>query len=190
MIENLNLGKTRFKTSVFEKHFISYSCILFIKFYTLKSFYINLLCFSKNCFFQNFDRLNLFLNQLKFWLKFWLASVCFDWCSIDAGSFEAFSINWTYFSINRKSYREFFKNLGFSHVQSLFKSFKHFFSLYSIGQGIQPIFLSFSSDLFARFFSPKASKTLLPLLFLLFLVFMHFCHAFRDIFEPRGYFRT
>ena len=37
-IENLNDGKTRFKTCVFEKHFISYSCILFIKFNALRSF--------------------------------------------------------------------------------------------------------------------------------------------------------
>ena len=55
MVENLNFGKTGFKTCVLEKHFISYSCILFIKFYTLRSFCINLLCFSKTCFFQNFD---------------------------------------------------------------------------------------------------------------------------------------
>ena len=47
-------------------------------------------------------------------------------------------------------------------------------------------FLSFSSDIFARFFSPKAGKTILPFLFLLFSIFMHFCRAFGDIFEPKG----
>ena len=36
--------KTGFKTCVFEKYFISYSCILFIKFNALRSFYTKLLC--------------------------------------------------------------------------------------------------------------------------------------------------
>ena len=53
-IENLNFGKTGFKTCVFEKHFISYSCMWFIKFNTLRSFCIILLCFSKNYFFPEF----------------------------------------------------------------------------------------------------------------------------------------
>ena len=66
-IENLNFGKTRFKTCVFEKHFISNSCMWFIKFYALRSFCIKLLCFSKISFFHIFDRLNLSLDQLKLW---------------------------------------------------------------------------------------------------------------------------
>ena len=38
MFENLNFGKTGFKTVVFEKHFITYSCILFINFNALRCF--------------------------------------------------------------------------------------------------------------------------------------------------------
>ena len=75
MFENLNFGKTEFKTSVFGKHSISYSCILFIKFNALRSLCIKLLCFSKICFFQNFDRSNMFLDQSKLRLKF-LAWFC------------------------------------------------------------------------------------------------------------------
>ena len=45
-------GKTGFKTSVFENYFISYSCILFIKCYALRTFYIKLLCFSKKIDFS------------------------------------------------------------------------------------------------------------------------------------------
>ena len=81
--------------SVFEKYFISYLCILFIKFNALRSFCIKLLWFSKICFFQNFDRLNLFLDRSKLWLKFWSASISFDRCSIDVGSIEAFLIDRT-----------------------------------------------------------------------------------------------
>ena len=46
------LGKIGFKTSVFEKHFISYSCILFIKYYALRTFCIKLLYFSKKIDFS------------------------------------------------------------------------------------------------------------------------------------------
>ena len=47
LIENLIFGRYGFNIGFFEKHFISYSCILFIKYYALRSFCIKLLCFSK-----------------------------------------------------------------------------------------------------------------------------------------------
>ena len=81
-------GRSRFNTSVFEKHFISYSCIFFIKYYALRSFCIKLLCFLKNWFFQNFNRSNLFLDRSKLRLKIWFGSVYFDQCSIVVGSIE------------------------------------------------------------------------------------------------------
>ena len=65
MFENLNFGKIGFKTCVFEKNFISYSCILFIKFNAWRSLCTKLGCFSKLCFFQNFDRSRLFFDQSK-----------------------------------------------------------------------------------------------------------------------------
>ena len=49
----------------FEKHFISYSFFLFIKYYALRSFCIKLLCFSKIWFFQIFNRSSVIFNQLK-----------------------------------------------------------------------------------------------------------------------------
>ena len=70
MIENLNFGKTGFKTCVLEKHFISYSCILFLIFNALRSVFKNQVIFSKKLFFQIFDRSNLFFDQSKFLLKF------------------------------------------------------------------------------------------------------------------------
>ena len=50
LIENLIFRRSRFNTSVFEKYFISYSCILFIKYHALRSFCIKFLYFSKICF--------------------------------------------------------------------------------------------------------------------------------------------
>ena len=51
LIENLIFGRSGFNISVFEKHFISYSCILFIIYCALRSFCIKMLCFSKIYFF-------------------------------------------------------------------------------------------------------------------------------------------
>ena len=65
MFENLNFGKIGFKTCVFEKLCISYSCILLI-FSVLGGFYAKKgLFFSKLWFFWNFDRSRLFFNQSK-----------------------------------------------------------------------------------------------------------------------------
>ena len=72
----------------FWKLFISYSCILFIKHCALRSLGIKMLCFSKNWFFQIFDRSNLLLDQSKLRLKILFESTWLDRCSIDAGSIE------------------------------------------------------------------------------------------------------
>ena len=84
-IANLNFGKTGFKTCVFEKHFISYSCMWFIKFNALRSFYIILLCFSKNWFFQNFDQSKL---RLKMFVSLCLFQSVLDWCWINQSIFD------------------------------------------------------------------------------------------------------
>ena len=66
---------------------------------------------------------------------------------------------------------------------SFSKSFSTFL-LSPTWQGSTSHFLSFSSSIFARFSSLKASMTILSLLFVLFSWFHAFFHAFR------GYFRT
>ena len=66
--EKLVFGRSGQNTSVFEKHFISYSCILFIKYYTLRSLCIKLLCFSYfqsiECDFQSIEKFQIFQVQL------------------------------------------------------------------------------------------------------------------------------
>ena len=47
MIENLVFGRSGLSSNVFEKLLISYSCISFMKYHALRSFYTNFLCFSK-----------------------------------------------------------------------------------------------------------------------------------------------
>ena len=78
MFENLKFGKTGFKTYVLEKHFISYSCILFLIFNVLRSVFKNQVVFSKILFFQIFDWSNLFFDQSKILLKFFV-SFCLFW---------------------------------------------------------------------------------------------------------------
>ena len=55
LIENFVFWRYGLNSSVFEKLFISYSCILFIKKCALRSFCIKTLCFSKNYFFSKFS---------------------------------------------------------------------------------------------------------------------------------------
>ena len=115
-------------------HFISYSCILFIKYYALRSFCIKLLYFKKkNWFFQIFNRLNLFLDRSKLRLKFWFEFTWFYRFSIVAGSIECkfWSIKSNFWSIENRS-ESFLKNISFSrvcHYSSFFKKF--FLSLFN-----------------------------------------------------------
>ena len=88
MIENFVFGRSGLKSRVFEKLFILYLCILFIKHCALKSFYIKMLCFSKILNFQIFDWSNLLLDRSKLRLKIWFESAWLDRRSIDAGSIE------------------------------------------------------------------------------------------------------
>ena len=88
MFENLNFGKTRSKTCVLEKLFISYSCILFLIFNALRSFFKNQFIFSKILFFQNFDWSNLFFDQLKVHLKFYVSLCLFQSIKTDFRSIE------------------------------------------------------------------------------------------------------
>ena len=70
MFENHNFGKIGFKTCVFEKNFISYSCILFIKFNAWRSLCTKLGYFSKLCFFSEFRSIEAVYRSIKIVLKF------------------------------------------------------------------------------------------------------------------------
>ena len=66
MFENLNFGKTGFQTCVLEKHFIPYSCILFIIFNALRSFVFQIpgYFFLKYCFSRfSIDPIYFSINQ-------------------------------------------------------------------------------------------------------------------------------
>ena len=133
MFENLNFGKTRFQTSVFEKHFISYSCIPSIKFNALRSFCNILLWFSRNCFFHNFDWLKVFFDRSKLRLKV-LAWFCV---------FR--SIEPIFRSI--ESHIESFLKIEFLTCSSLFKPFsKLFLSLFDPSKGPSKIFVVFNQN--------------------------------------------
>ena len=75
MVENLNFGKTGFKTCVLKKHFISYSCIFISYIQCFKVCFQKLGYFSKKMFFHIFDWSNLFFDQSKSFLRI-LVSLC------------------------------------------------------------------------------------------------------------------
>ena len=89
------------------------------------------LIFQKIVFFQNFDRSNLFFDQLKLQLKNFGLVLCV-------------LIDQTYFSINRKSYKEFFKSdfhvfkLTF---QKVFKTFSFYTSWSRLQSNFFVVFL-------------------------------------------------
>ena len=88
MCENLNFGKTGFKTCVLEKLFISFLCILLSIFNALSSVFKNQVVFSKILFFHIFDWSNLFFDQLKILLKFSESLYLFQSIKTDFRSIE------------------------------------------------------------------------------------------------------
>ena len=88
------------------------------------------------------------------------------------------------FSINQKSYREFFKTFV-SHVFFTIQTFSKVLSLYSISLRVKARFLSFLTKFLQRFLSSYTSKTFIPLHFHLFSLFVHFFMHLRVIFEPK-----
>ena len=89
MFENLNFGKIGFKTCVLKKHFISYSCFLFLIFNALRSFFKNqVIFFKKNSVFPEFRLIQSVFQSIEIVFK-----ILSEPLSI--------SINRNWFSINR-----------------------------------------------------------------------------------------
>ena len=140
MFENLMFGKTGFKTCVLKKHFISYSYILFLIFNALRNVFKNPVIFSKMMFFQIFDWSNLFFDQSKFLLKFSVSFCLFRSIETNFRSIE--NRKWAFLKVRSWT------------VQSIFfKSFSNFPLSLWLSKAPQQ-FLSFSSQIFARFLSP------------------------------------
>ena len=158
-IENLNFRKTGSKTCVFEKHFISYSCMWFINFNALWSFCIILLCFSKNRFFQNFNLLKLFFDRSKLRLKMFVSLCLFRLVLDQSKHFRP--IESIFRSIENRV--EKFLKTDFHVFKLTFsKLFQLFLSLYTTRSRLQSNFLSFSTILFASFSLPRPVRPLYP----------------------------
>ena len=110
MFENLNFGNSGFKTCVVEKHFISYSCILFLIFNALRSVFKNQVVFLQNSVFAYFRLIQSVFNQSKFILKFYVSLYLFQLIETVFRSIE---------------YHEsgFFKNKSWHFQTHFFKSF-------------------------------------------------------------------
>ena len=135
-----------------EKHFISYSCIFYIKVNALRSFWANLIKFSKFQFFQIFDRSTLFFDRSKMFLKS-LQSLCvfrsvLDWYWINRRIFDRSNLFFDRSKIGMTS----FKKVFFTWFLYFFKSFQNLLKRFCLLTNRSKHFLvtlSFSSDLFA-----------------------------------------
>ena len=65
LIENLDFGRSRLNSSVFEKLLISNSCISFMKYYALRSFLHKIALFFKNLFFLDFRSIEPVFRSIK-----------------------------------------------------------------------------------------------------------------------------
>ena len=126
-------------------------------------------------FFHNFSMLwgevasnsGDFQNFFFFFLQFRSIESVFQSIKIAIKNFSeslSVSIDRNYFSINRISWISFFLNSVFNPFKTLFQKFFQLFSLSPTRQSKIIQFLSFSSESFARFSSPKAGKSILPFL--------------------------
>ena len=70
MFENLNFGKTKFKTCVFEKICISYSCILLIFFNAWRILCKNQAVFFNTVFFLEFQSIKAVFQSIEIYSKF------------------------------------------------------------------------------------------------------------------------
>ena len=132
----------------------------------------------------------LIFSKLFSFSKILWASVLFDWYNLFFRSIVSVltflkkplsvSINRNWFSINRNSWIRFFKNSYLTYSNHFFK----LLFLSPIRTSTILNFLSFLTKIFARFSSPKAGMSIIPILFHLFSVFHAFFHALK------GYFRT
>ena len=161
MFENLNFGKTGFKTCVLKKHFISYSCILFLIFNALRSFFKNQFIFFKNSIFLEFHLIQYFFRSIKISFK-----ILSEPLSV--------SINRNWFLINQKAWIRFFKKLSLTCSNSLFKSFSNFSFSLRLGKGSSSIFCRFPLIFLQGFPLSKPVSPFYPSFCILFHVFMHF----------------
>ena len=161
---NLVFGRSGLNSRVFEKLFISYSYILFIKHCALRSFCIKMLCFLKFWFFQ-----------IKNLVWICLAQSLLDWCWIDR---ICFSIDRTYFSTNRKSVREFFKTWDFHVFFTISKFFKKLFPLSSTNPNSLSIFCCFPTNFSQGFCRLAPVRPFYPFFFWFNFIFLAFFHAF------------
>ena len=144
-----------------------------------------LLCFSKKLIFPEFR-----LIEIVFWsIKIAIKSVCESLFVLIGAQLVLNQLK--YFRPIESIFRsienrvENFLKIYFHVFKLTFsKVFQLFLSLYTTRSRLQSDFLSFSTILFARFFSPKASKTFIPFLLHLFSLFMHQIMHYLGNFKP------
>ena len=167
MIENFVFGKSGLNSRVFEKLFISYSCILFIKYYALRSFCIEMLCFfSKNLIFSDFQSIEPVAQPIEIAIKN-LVWICLTRLMLDRSN-VIFDRSNLIFDHSKIVQRVFLKHKFFM-CSSLFQTFSKTFwlSLSSTGPS-QAEFCCFPSNFFKGFCLLAPVRPFYPSFFCLF----------------------
>ena len=166
--------------------FISYSCILFIKYYALRSFCIKLLCFSKNWFFPEFRSIEPISRPIEIAIKnlvwFCVFRSVIDRYWINQRHFQSIEPNFRSIENRRESFF-FKKKLWVSHVHHIFKTFETLFSLSLIGLRVKANFCRFPPILLQGFCPLRPVRPLHLSFFIYFQVSCIFFMYFRDNFE-------
>ena len=136
-----------------------------------------MLCFSKNCFFQIFDRSNLLLDQSKMWQKIRFEFAWINRFLIGAGSIQCDFSNLFFWPIENLS-KGVLK--GFSHMLiTLFILFQKL-SLSFLDRSTSNQFFVVFFLIFLQGFCLQVSvRPYYPFFFILFTFFMHFRCNFR-----------
>ena len=154
MIENLVFGRFGLNSRVFEKLFISYSCILFIQ-HCVLSFCIKILCFSKKLIFPDFRSIELVAQLIKIAIKklgLNLSSLITARLTLDQSNVIFDRLNLIF--DRSKIIKRVFKKKLFT-CSSLFQTFQKAFlslSLSSIDPDSSPFFVIFHPNFSQGFF--------------------------------------
>ena len=175
MFENLVFGRSGLNLSVFEKLYISYSCILFIKQCVLRSFCIKNAMFFKKLLFLDFRLIEPVAQPIENVTKIRFESAWLDRFLIGVGSIQCdFRSIKSIFLTDRKSVKRCFKRL-FSHAHHTVHTFSKAFSLSFLDRSTSNQFFVVFFLIFLKGFCLQVLvRPYYPFFFILFTFFMHF----------------
>ena len=172
LIQKYVFGRSWLNTSVFEKHFILYSCILFIKYYALRSFCIKMLYFSKKLIFPDFRSIEPIARPIKIAIKIFGLNLpnSIGIRSIETKNFQFLSI-WP----------------NFFHASFMFRIYMHCI-VFCIHLAVLRLYLSLFSHITCIHFAKLDTQLDLKIDWLIFESFVHSSMCYFYVWTVENYF--